>query len=403
MTRQVSAFDSFVLDAFVLAALTTGGADLNIGRDAILSRNQHQWGVHELNGIARTPPRHVALIAGASGLIGRRIAEHLISTWNWDVIGLARKPPAAQNMRWVSVDLAEIEDCRRKLAGLDAVTHVFYAARFDHPEGRPEPVDINAAMLGNLVTVLAPMARLKHVHAVHGSKYYGHQLGPVPVPMREDTPRAQGRNFYFEQEDFLRERSAGAQWTYSTSRPHSFCDRAIDHPRSLGLLIAVFAVIQRELGLALDFPGSPKGFESRTQFTDLALLARAVAWMAAEPRCVNQGFNVVNGDHPRWSELWPRMAAWFELAPGTPRTINLAEYMLDKGPVWDRIVVTHGLRRTRLDDLVLWAYGDYQFRPEWDVVSTMAKARSLGFQDSVDSWAMFQRQFEHYRAAGITP
>jgi nucleoside-diphosphate-sugar epimerase len=356
-----------------------------------------------LNGITRTPTRDVALIAGASGLIGRRIADHLTAAGSWDVIGLARKPPVTQDLRWVGVDLADIEDCRRKLAGLDAVTHVFYAARFDHPEGRPEPVGINAAMLANLVTVLEPAARLKHVHAVHGSKYYGHQLGPVPVPLHEDTPRARGGNFYFEQEDFLRERSTARQWTYTTSRPHSFCDSAIDHPRSLGLVIAVFAAIQRELGLPLDFPGTAAAFESRTQFTDLALLARAVAWMATEPRCANQGFNVVNGDHPRWSELWLRFASWFGLATGIPRAMKLAEYMLDKGPVWDSIVTKHDLRRTRLDELVLWPYGDYQFRPEWDVVSSMTKACSAGFHDAVDSRAMLVRQFETYRAGKIIP
>jgi nucleoside-diphosphate-sugar epimerase len=356
-----------------------------------------------LNEIARTSPRRVALIAGASGLVGRRIADHLIASGNWEVIGLARKPLSTQAPRWVGVDLTDIDDCRRKLAGLEAVTHVFYAARFDHPEGRPEPVDTNAAMLFNLITALEPIARIEHVHAVHGSKYYGHQLGPVPVPMREDTPRAKGRNFYFDQEDFLRNRNAAGNWTYSTSRPHAFCDPAIDHPRSLGLVLAVYGAIQRELGLAFDFPGTSTAFAARTQFTDLGLLARAVAWMATEPRCANHAFNVVNGDHPRWSELWPRFAAWFGLAPGVPRGLKLADCMQDKSPVWDRIVAKHGLQQTRLDALVLWAYGDYQLRPEWDVVSSMDKARSFGFHESIDSVAMFIRQFEHYRTERVIP
>ena len=69
--------------------------------------------------------------------------------------------------------------------GLDSATHVFYAARFDHPEGQPEAVDTNTVMLKNLVNVLERHAPLAHVHAIHGSKYYGHQLGPVPFPMRE--------------------------------------------------------------------------------------------------------------------------------------------------------------------------------------------------------------------------
>lgn len=349
-------------------------------------------------------PRNVALVAGASGLIGRRIVDCLIAAGDWEVIGLARRPQTAQDMRWIGVDLTDREDCRRKLAGLASVTHVFYAARYDHPEGKPESVEINAAMLANLIDAIEPAAALKHVHAVHGSKYYGHQLGPVGLPMREDvSPRAPGANYYFQQEDFLRERSRGKAWSYSTSRPHAFCDPAIDHPRSIGLVIAVFAAIQRELGQPFDFPGTATGFGVHTQFTDLALLARAAAWMAREPRCANQAFNVVNGDNPRWSDLWPGFASWFGMKTGVPRGLKLADYMADKAEVWDRIVKQHGLRPTKLDTLALWAYGDYQLRPEWDVRSDMSKARTLGFRETLDSGEMFASHFEHYRAENIIP
>lgn len=108
------------------------------------------------------------------------------------------------------------------------------------------------------------------------------------MPAREDGPRAPGRNFYFVQEDFLRERSNAEGWTYTLTRPHTFCDPAADMPRSIGLLVAVYAAIQRELGRPLDFPGSARAYEVRTQFTDIALLARAIVWMATEPRCANR-------------------------------------------------------------------------------------------------------------------
>ena len=344
-----------------------------------------------------------ALIAGASGLIGRRIADHLIGTGGWNVIGLARSMRTSPGMRWIAVDLNDSGDCRSKLGGLHEVTHVFYAARFDHPEGMPESVEINAAMLVNLVTVLEPVAKLQHVHAVHGSKYYGHQLGPVPVPLTEESPRANNRNFYFEQEDFLRAQSRGKAWSYSTSRPHIFGDPAIDYPRSLGLVIAAYALVQRELGLALDFPGTEAGFSMHTQFIDTALLARCIAWMAEEPRCANQSFNVVNGDHPRWADLWPGFAAEFGMRAGVPRNLKLADYMADKGAVWDAIVKRHGLRATRLDTLALWPYGDYVCRPQWDIKSTMTKARALGFGEALDSGTMFARHFAHYRAEKVIP
>ena len=59
--------------------------------------------------------------------------------------------------------------------------------------------------------------------------------------------------------------------------------------------------------------------------------------------------------------------------------------MRDKGPVWNEIVARHKLRPTALHDIALWAYGNYQIRPQWDVTSSMAKARALGFEDRVDS------------------
>jgi nucleoside-diphosphate-sugar epimerase len=348
--------------------------------------------------------KKTAVVAGASGLIGRRIVDRLLSEERWEVIGLARRPPGTPGVRWIAVDLADSVECNAKLRGLEEVTHVFYAARFDHPEeGRPEAVETNTQMLTNLVTALERDARLEHVHAVHGSKYYGHQLGPVPVPMREESPRAPNRNFYFEQEDFLSGRSRGATWCYTTSRPHCFCDPGVDHPRSIGLVLAVYAAIQRELGLPFDFPGGAKGYDAPTQFTDLGLLARAVVWMACEPRCANQAFNVVNGDNPRWRDLWVPFARGFDVAPGSPRKFSLVEYMADKDGVWERIVAKHRLRPTRLHELVLWAYGDYQVGPDWEIRSSMEKARALGFAFTVDSLEMFRRQFRNYRSENVIP
>ena len=350
------------------------------------------------------PEKKTAVVAGASGLIGRRVVDHLLALGRWNVVGLARRPPTGCGSAWVSVDLADIDDCRRKLSALRTVSHVFYAARFDHPEeGTTEAVETNAAMLSNIVDVLEPAGSLEHVHAVHGSKYYGHQLGPVPVPMHEDSPRAPNRNYYFVQQDFLAERSRGAGWTYSTSRPHAFCDTRSDHPRSIGLVLAVYAAIQRELALPFDFPGGARGYEAHTQFTDLGLLAQAVAWMAGEPRCANQSFNVVNGDYPRWRELWSLFAGALGVAAGVPRKFSLAQYMADKSAVWERIVARHALRSTHLQTIVLWPYGDYQLRPDWEVMSSMSKARALGFHQTVDTRDMFLRQFAYYRAQNIIP
>jgi nucleoside-diphosphate-sugar epimerase len=347
-----------------------------------------------------------AVVAGASGLVGRCIVNELLKAGGWNIIGLGRRMQAMDGVRWIAVDLANADDCQRAMKPLNEVTHVFYAGRYDHPEGVPESVEINTAMLVNLVNALDPVAALQHVHAVHGSKYYGHQLGPVQVPMVENQSRAPNQNFYFNQEDFLIDRTQSARnsrWSYSTSRPHAFCDPAIDHPRSIGLVIAVYAAIQRELGLPLDFPASETGFHALTQFTDLSLLGRSVVWMASEPRCANQAFNVVNGDCLRWSEMWPDFAAALGMTVGTPQNVKLEHWIKDKSAVWEAVVKKHKLRATDVQQLALWPYGDYQLRPQWDVMSSMEKARKLGFNDAVDTRDMFRKQFENYRVERIIP
>ena len=346
----------------------------------------------------------VALIAGATGLVGRRIAGYFKHLGDWDVIGLCRRPVADSPIRLIGVDLTSIEDCNKKLAPLGNVTHVFYAARYDHAEDVSESVDVNAVMLLNVVDAIEPVAGgLRHIHLVHGSKYYGHHLGPIPLPMREDSPRAPVANFYFAQEDFIRGRQRGKSWTFSTARPHMFCDFSWDQPRSIALLIAVYASILRELGVPFSYPGSVKSFHARTQFTELPLLARAMIWMATDPRCANQSYNVVNGDAPRWSELWPRFAAYFGLQAGPVKPLCLAEYMADKEPVWQAMITKFGLRPTRLSSIVLWPYGNYVFGPEWDIISDMSKARADGFTGAVDSENMFCDIFDCLRAEKIIP
>lgn len=346
----------------------------------------------------------VALIAGVTGLVGRRIAGYLKDLGEWDVIGLCRRPVADSPIRSVGVDLTSSEDCKRKVAPLGTVTHVFYAARYDHPEGVSESVDVNAVMLRNLVDAIEPVASgLRHIHLVHGSKYYGHHLGPVPLPMREDSPRAPGANFYFAQEDFIRARQHHKSWTFSTTRPHMFCDFSRDEPRSIALLIAVYASILHELGFPFAYPGSVKSFHARTQFTQLPLLVRAIVWMATEPQCANQSYNVVNGDAPRWSELWPRLGAYFGLQAGPVQPVRLGDYMADKEPVWQAMITKFGLRPTRLSSIVLWPYGNYVLGPEWDIISDMSKARADGFTGAVDSKNMFCDIFDRLREEKIIP
>ena len=125
--------------------------------------------------------------------------------------------------------------------------------------------------------------------------------------------------------------------------------------------------------------------------------------MASDPNCANQDFNITNGDFFRWSSLWPKFADYFGMKMGSVETADLSAYMADKGLIWQRIVGKHGLFNQPLDQVGMWSYWRHLWTPDWDIISSMTKARQFGFHDIVDSEAMFFRMFDHFRAERIFP
>lgn len=345
-----------------------------------------------------------AVVAGATGVVGRRIAEVLGADPAWDVVALARKPVDIPGARFVQVDLTDREMSRAQLAELTQTTHLFYAARFDHKAGTPEPIETNTNMLRNLVEAVEPVAHdLKHVHLVHGTKWYASTLGAFPTPAREDDPRSLSLNFYYSQQDFIARSQEGKRWTWSASRPHGILHMVPNAPRNLILVVAIYALISREMGLPLSFPGTEENYNAIYQCTATDHLVHAIRFMADTPACANEAFNVNNGDYIRWSRVWPAFARYFGMELGPVRTVRLAEVMADKGPVWERIVARHGLISPDYDNLVLWGYGDFVFTPGWDMMSDMTKLRLAGFPGTVRTQDEFIRHFDHFRSTRLLP
>src|SRR5262245_33809425 len=83
----------------------------------------------------------------------------------------------------------------------------------------------------------------------------------------------------------------------------------------------------KELGLPLRFPGKPGAYDTLYQVTESTHFANAAFWAATEKRCGNQAFNITNGDYFRWRNLWPEIAAVFEMPVSDPQTISLVQYM----------------------------------------------------------------------------
>lgn len=230
-----------------------------------------------------------ALIAGATGAASKRLVEVLLDD-GWQVIGLSRHPGTSKDPRlsYVRADLLDREGCARALDAAKGVTHLFYTARAAFGEGGVEDVERNVAMPENVLDAAEAAAPgLEHVHLVEGQKWYDVRLRPPRTPTREDDPRHLPPNFYYDQEDLLRERCERRDWTWSASRPHFVYDFAPERPRNIVSTLGAWAAMCAEHGLPLDFPGAPGCYSALIEITDATHLARAIAWMATSPQARN--------------------------------------------------------------------------------------------------------------------
>ncbi|PLZ02646.1 NAD-dependent dehydratase [Burkholderia sp. WAC0059] len=350
-----------------------------------------------------TQTKKHALVAGGLGVIGRNLVEHLAAQPDWTVTALSRRRPEFDTpARFVSVDLTDATATRAALAGSGDVTHVFYAAYQEHADARRQ-VDVNLTMLANTVDVAEAVSpALRRVVLYEGAKYYGAHLGAFTTPAQEDDPRQMPPMFYYDQEDWLRDKAAGKRWDPVVLRPDVVCGFALGNPMNLAMVIAVYATISKELGLPLRFPGTVDCYGRLAQVTGAAQLARGSQW-AAEHAAGGEAYNLTNGDVFRWNRLWEAFARYFDMPLAAPMTIPLTTMMADKGGVWERIVARHGLVSVPYGQVASWAFGDFIFRCDWDVISSTTKIRQAGFHPVVDSETMFLQLFDEFRTRRVIP
>ncbi|MBB6498725.1 SDR family oxidoreductase [Pedobacter cryoconitis] len=345
-----------------------------------------------------------ALIVGANGVIGSNLIKHLSGLDDWHIIGLSRRGGINKDrLKFISVDLLDPQDTLRKLSKLSEVTHIFYTAYQDRPSWA-QMVAPNLAMLVNVVNAIEPVAlNLKHISLMQGYKVYGAHLGPFKTPAKETDAGHMPPEFNVDQQHFLEQRQQGKSWTWSAIRPSVVGGTALGNPMNLALVIAVYASISKELGIPLRFPGKPGAYDKLIEVTDAGLLADATVWAATQPQGANQAFNINNGDLFRWNELWPKIAAFFEMETAPPLQLSLQTVMADKADLWSSIQEKYSLQRHDYADLSSWAFGDFVFSWDYDFFADGSKARRAGFHRYEDTEEMFFRLFRELRQQKVIP
>lgn len=296
-------------------------------------------------------------------------------------------------VRQLRIDLTDAAACAQHLREAPGVTHVLYTALFEKPNlmaswRDEEQMATNLAMLSNVLDALDQTApELRHVTLLQGAKAYGLHLGPTPVPCKERSPRHPHKNFYWLQEDLLRERKSRRGWTFSILRPQLVLGAAAG-PMNIIVAIGALAAIQRELGHPLRFPGGAYGVYGAS---DSRLIASATEYVGTHEVCAGETYNIVNGDVFAWKDIWPGIADFFGMKAGEPTPMCLADTMPQYEEVWKQIAARHGLVEASLAKLVdrSWQFADRAFGygfeyPPHSVLNGL-KLRSHGFNEFLDT------------------
>jgi nucleoside-diphosphate-sugar epimerase len=355
----------------------------------------------------------VAVVAGASGLIGTATVEELLAH-GWEVVALSRRrPEVGLPFRHLPVDLSDPAATGRALREPTRVTHLVYAAAYEKPSlvagwSDPEQMATNRRMLDNVLGPLASGGGLEHVTVLQGTKAYGVHLHPIPLPARERAPRDPHENFYWHQEDLLRELADRAGFGWTILRPVQVVGPAYGVAYCTPPVIGVFAALCAELGMPFGFPGGVADVVK--QAADVRLVARAIRWAASEPAARGEHFNLTNGEVFSWRQLWPLFAEVLGVEAAEPRPRSLGAELPRYADAWKRIVARHGLRRLSLRQVLGQShlYADYTFgygltsTPPPALVSTV-KVKQAGFTAVQDTEDTFRHALRALVARGVLP
>jgi nucleoside-diphosphate-sugar epimerase len=357
------------------------------------------------------PDGHI-LVTGATGLVGRAAMEHFARA-GYKTTGVSRRRPFdTYGARFVSVDLADEAACREAFSGLGDVTQIVFAALHEEPDlvsgwTSEAHVERNAAMLRNTVEAIAPNAPgLRNVTVLQGPKAYGAHVKPMKIGARED--RDEDRtvpNFYWAQEDYIKDRSYGQGWGWTILRPCFVMGMAVGGAMNLIGAIGLYAALLRHRGEPLHFPGSRGGV---SQPTDTDLMARAIEWAGQAEAARDQVFNIANGDLFSLAEIWSAIADSLGMEVGDDRPFLFVEEVPGRASEWDQICEKNGLiapdaatflgQSTQFADWI-FARASAGLRGS---ISTV-KLQNAGFTEAMHSEDMFRKWIARYQQAKLIP
>ncbi|KAL3476549.1 hypothetical protein BJX99DRAFT_270371 [Aspergillus californicus] len=374
------------------------------------------------------PSPKVAFVTGCNGISGNAIVEYLIRQprEEWSRIVITSRSPLKNywqdpRIDFVAIDfLAPLEDIIRSMTRMcEDVTHAYFTS-YAHTDDFTKLKDLNAPLFENFLTAIDNVAgpSLQRVCLQTGGKNYGVHLGPVEVPTCEEMARYEdhGLNFYYLQEDFMFKLHAQRTWSWNIIRPNGIVGfTPARNGMSEAITLALYMLICRELGEIPRFPGNKYFYEAVDDSSFAGGIADMSIWATTNEHTKNEAFNHANGDNYVWKYFFRRVGRYFDIeipeqtqwpelgeGEGMAHSFRMGEWAKDKRAVWERVCDKYGGSKEAFD-WGTWAFFDWSVGKAWPTISSINKARRMGWKRQDDTYQTYVDTFKSFENAGVLP
>ncbi|TIA20911.1 hypothetical protein D6C80_02073 [Aureobasidium pullulans] len=391
-----------------------------------------------------------AIVTGANGISGTYMLKVLgqhPQRWK-KIYALSRRPPYGdlpKNVEHIPCDFLESPEeisSILKAKGVKGDYAFFFAYIQPAPkEGQgiwanaEELISVNKSLLSNFLEALTISKTVpKAVLLQLGGKYYGVHLGPGTPPYEETASRVEFEpNFYYTQEDYLKEwaKKNGTNWV--TTRPSLIPGAVPENAMNFVLPLAIYATVQKHLGLPLEFPSDLRAWEMTTSISSAQTNAYLSEWAVLTDSAHNESFNACDDSAFTWAQLWPRLAARFGIEwKGPDLEADFMEITMPYVPpprgwgptatlkfkftltewakkpeiqkAWKEIADANGLKMTEFADVDrLFGFTDGTFGFSYPLLYSMTKAKEMGYFGYVDSTKSIIKTVEEFADLKMIP
>ncbi|KAF1914798.1 hypothetical protein BDU57DRAFT_304851 [Ampelomyces quisqualis] len=279
-----------------------------------------------------------AIVPGATGISGWNTIRSLLDSPNrWTKIyAISRSPPKKELMdllsteqqarvQHLSMDFSgKPQDIAKSLSVIQEVdTFVFFYAYLQPKTEAHEAVwsnadklqDVNSKLFSCFLEALE-IAKVtpKRILLQTGGKNYGVHFGRVPQPCVESDPQPRHLipNFYYAQEDSLKEYcKRHPQTSWNIIRPFGVIGSALNAQMSGLYLLCVFAAVQAHKKEPLYFPGDWATWQGSIPLSTARLNGYLSEWAVLHDGCENQAYNSVDSNSMTFERIFKELARWY--------------------------------------------------------------------------------------------